>query len=119
MVAGVEPLENRYCAKVTLKNCYFENNFSNQLGGAIFNNGKVTIDNSTFKENRTTRWGGAISNCSEGEIRIKDTLLEKNRAGDHGGAIWSCGCIYDLDTCIFKHDNLDDYSTGSIYFEYG
>ena len=77
-------------AKITIENCKFINNLSENNGGAIDNNGgKLDISETTFKENTANRYGGAILNG--GRLSISKSELTDNKAQYRGGAIFSGG----------------------------
>lgn len=75
---------------ITIKNVKFKNGFSEENGGAIFNNeqSSLEINNCKFTKNTAISDGGAIYNS--GSLTIKDSTLNSNEAESLGGAI----CIY-------------------------
>ena len=75
-------------SKITIKNCEFINNTSEEDGGAINNNGELTITESTLNNN-TARYGGAIYNKWGGELTITESTLTGNTAERYGGAIYN------------------------------
>lgn len=101
-------------ALTTLNNVNFENNNSNDKGGAISNNGNLIINNCNFINNSAGSWGGAIcnmfgtinlSNCNfeENIITSKQTLATGNVC--YGGAIAIYSGSITIDTCKFTNNN--------------
>ncbi len=71
---------------LTIKNCEFANNKSEDNGGAVNNDGgEVNIVESIFNEN-TAKEGGALNNIGGGEMHVVDSIFAVNSAKE-GGAI--------------------------------
>ena len=76
-----------YIFNVTIENCQFINNTSEEYGGAIYNkDGEITITESTLNNN-TANDGGAI-HTTNGDITMTETTLQENTAV-RGGAIYN------------------------------
>ena len=76
-------------ANLTIENCKFINNTSEENGGVISNRGKLTVSSSTFTENTSEGKGGTISNF-KGELTVSGSTFTKNTAQGYysgGGAI--------------------------------
>ena len=101
-------------AKITIENCKFISNTSQENGGAIENDGELTIHGSTFTEN-TAMSGGAIEN--DGELTIIDSTLTKNTAKLSGGAIYNSGILIITESTLTK--NTAKRSGGAIFNEEG
>ena len=72
--------------KLSLINCKFINNSSEEDGGSIYNyKGELDIIKSTFIQSKSKNWGGAIYNM--GSITLTESSLNGNLAESHGGAI--------------------------------
>ena len=73
---------------ITIENCEFINNTSEENGGAIHNaeGSEIIITESTLTEN-TADMGGAIHNAEGSEIIITESTLTENTAKYSGGAI--------------------------------
>lgn len=69
--------------------CTFENNVSDNVGGAIAVEGISTITASTFTANRSGYDAGAID--ASGELVVADTTFVENRAEGDGGALYVVG----------------------------
>jgi predicted outer membrane repeat protein len=76
--------------KLTVENCNFINNNSEESGGAIYNFGELIVKESTFSNNVAHSMGGAIYN-SNAVSSIADSRLNGNTAYGMGGAIYSNG----------------------------
>jgi len=75
-----------YDNNITIENCEFINNASEEKGGAIHNyKGEIAITESTLNNNTAQKHGGAIYNC--GGLTITDSTLTENTAQSDGGAI--------------------------------
>ena len=73
---------------ITIENCEFINNTSEENGGAIHNaeGSEIIITESTLTENTAKYSGGAIENA-RGELIITESTLTENTAKFAGGAI--------------------------------
>ena len=76
---------NRSCSVLTIENCKFINNNSQNNGGVLYNEGELTMRNTTLQENSASNFGGAISN--ESYLFISKCVFIKNTSEKHGGAI--------------------------------
>ena len=111
---------------LTIDNCEFITNKSEENGGAIYNWGNLTIIDSSLNNNiaksdgYTDGRGGAIYN--RGDLTIIESTLKENIA-NHGGAIHNNSIEFDitygtiLDSTLKK--NLADEYRGLIYYTSG
>ena len=83
------------------------NGNSARHGGAIYNGGKLNVTCSSFSNNIANDVGGAMLNM--GVLSISDSKLTDNNANYGGGAIFNKSKKYDLDNCIFKDNQPDDF----------
>ncbi|MFH1219592.1 MAG: hypothetical protein V1694_03985 [Candidatus Eisenbacteria bacterium] len=91
---------------VLIKNCEFVSNYAEYEGGAVYVYGiggslDLTIKNCIFRDNSTQNWGGAIS-CSRHEVwvAIVSSIFYHNSAGSGGGL--SAGIVYGgVQSCTF------------------
>ena len=115
-------LRCNFNSSLTLENCKFINNASENNGGAIQNFGELTIYESTLQENTAHEFGGAIYNFNE--LSIFESTIKENisKCGDKGfyrKKIWGGGAIYNtgsltINNCMFNH-NIANYDGGAIY----
>jgi len=76
---------------LSISNCSFVNNSSDDEGGAIFlQSGTTTITNSIFETNDATTKGGAI-HLNNGDLTIANCTFLNNTAANNGGAIAGIG----------------------------
>ena len=89
---------------VTIKNISLKNGFTEDYGGAIFNEGDLTIMQSYLNENVAKRGsGGAIYNM--GKLTIAESLLNENTAEEgYGGAICNQDAMLTISNCAFKEN---------------
>lgn len=71
---------------LTIDNCRFESNTSDDDGGAICNRGKLTINESTFNKNKADFKGGTIQN-NKGDVTIEESSFYGNTSNEGGGAL--------------------------------
>lgn len=90
--------------ELTLKNCNFINNQSNDDGGAILNNGILNSENNKFIENSSKYNGGAI--CNNNKLITKNDEYNDN-SSKVAGAIYNKKDLIIKETIILK-DNLSD-----------
>ena len=74
-------------ARMTVKDCYFENNFARTEPGCINNCAILTVYNTTFYKNRAGMWAGAIHTHFYASATIYDSNFTDNLAGWNGGGI--------------------------------
>lgn len=78
-------------SNLNVVNCIFtNNNVSNGMGGAIYNQGTLNVDNGQFSGNIVTDggYGGAIYNNQGSNLRVTGSTFTNNVAGI-GGAIYN------------------------------
>lgn len=133
-------IRNNSRASLKIINCEFENNTSEDKGGAIDNrmgeiflsqsnlnantskytggaiinrkHGKMEIERSSFSKNSSDHQGGAIEN--EGEISLIKSLFESN-SSKYGGSIQNFEGLIELYDSMFKNNNADN--GGAIFNE--
>ncbi len=116
---------NNECSP-TLENLYFNNNYANQNGGALFNDGSASgtsspiILNSTFAYNKAVSGGGAIYNSAfsgNSHSIIINTTFHANSGGS-GGAIYSKSFSGQSNLVIMYSTFTQNHTTfygGAIY----
>lgn len=75
-------------AELTVQNCKFLNNKSQEFGGAICNSGKLNLYKSKVSDNRSESHGGAVYNYC-GNLDLSKSVLSGNDASQKGGAIYN------------------------------
>ena len=120
--------------KANLKDCYFENNFSesggaihnmvsstlnlircdfnentaNENGGSILNWGKIDLKNNVFCRN-AANYAGAIDNQKGGTVDASNTEFNKNTAKINYGAIFTAkNNDLKVDNCNFNGNEPND-----------
>ena len=117
------PVQTRVESSVTVKNCTFEDNHSDGMGGAAMgiaydNTAQVLyFENCTFTGNESNGHGGAaVISSSVGEF--KDCTLTGNTSAANGGAIY-CNSHATLNGSgnTFENNRSDNtnYGGGAIY----
>ena len=91
-------------SNITIENCEFINNISEEYGGAIGNAGELTINESTLNNN-TSGSGGAINNWSE--LTITSSTLSGNTSEEYGGAIDNFGGKLTITESIFNNNTAN------------
>ena len=101
---------------LSVSDCSFTNNFAENYGGAICNEGvNVSVTNSSFTDNTAT-YGGAIYNSDSGNLSVSGCSFTGNTA-DYGGAIFNGGSV-SVSGCSFTGNTANNYG-GSIYNSFG
>ena len=98
-----------FCS-ISINDCIFKNNKSEERGGAIYSRSFVNIDNCVFNGNESN-WGGAIYGVSS--IRIQLSIFEKNKALNGGAIVGEYPSGIYITDCVFS--NNEAYEDG----EYG
>lgn len=113
------------------ENCIFENNVSNEQGGAIYfisnsTNHKLSIQHCTFTGNSTNSngaaaWGGALF-ANGGVVEINNTSFDHNSAtytttnsGASGGAIYVNNTTLSIDHSSFTGNKAVHTGVGGLY----
>ncbi len=104
----------------SIENSIFENNTSENRGGAIYNvtqesiskTSNLTINNSRFTNNKAL-YGGAIAAAGANTTtKVTNSYFNNNStvAGGQGGAIWSdkSAEALDIEGSIFENNTADD-----------
>lgn len=92
-VSIYDPRDNPYgvCknARMTMDNCYFENNYAKTEPGCVNNCGILIVNNTTFFNNSAYWWAGAIHTHSGANTTIYYSNFTDNVAGWNGGALYT------------------------------
>ena len=111
-------LKANYNSDLTIKNCKFIKNTSEDSGGAISNLGKLSLIQTLINENRTSNEGGAIYNKSD--LFIQESSLSANTTKDFGGISEYGGAISNSGNLCIVDSRLNDNRSeigGAIYNE--
>ena len=98
-------INNQSDSHIDLCNCEFNENNSQQSGGAIANWGKFSSEESSFTKNTANQDGGAIGNV--GEMIISYAQFNENHAEKNAGAIINWGNINSLELTFTKNTATD------------
>lgn len=98
-------------ARMTVKDCYFENNFARTEPGCINNCAVLTVYNTTFYKNRAGMWAGAIHTHFYASATIYDSNFTDNLAGWNGGALYTYSDLKIYNT-IFSGNNCTTNNGG-------
>ena len=80
----------RSCGNVNVYDSTFENNWAENLGGAIYASTVNYVENSAFRFNHVVKGdGGAIYINNAGTSRISKNYFQDNEAKERGGAIYT------------------------------
>ena len=110
---------------MTLRNCFFSENHSNNGGGALtvslpMEAQEVTISRCVFTDNHTTNRGGAVRLYNnEGGVSIIDCRFQGNTAALLGGAIgsdWPCYGPFTMKNTVI-YDNSAPYGGGGVFID--
>ncbi len=100
-----------------LTRCNFEDNYA-KYGGAIYNNhGVLRCNDCYFESNRAYKDGGAIYNY-QGHLTSIKTTFSKSKADDDGGAIYNDHGEMVLNDNFFDRSSADDEG-GAVYNDFG
>ena len=97
---------------ITIKNCKFINNTSEENGGAILNGGELTIVESILTDNIAGENGGAILNG--GELTIVESILTDNIARKWGGGAISNKGVLTILRSILNENISEENGGGAI-----
>ena len=98
-------------ARMTVKDCYFENNYARTEPGCINNCAILTVYNTTFYNNRAATWAGAIHTHFGAIATIYDSNFTNNVAGWNGGALYTYSDLKIYNT-IFSGNNCTTNNGG-------
>jgi predicted outer membrane repeat protein len=96
---------------MSIENCIFSGNESNNSGGGIYNANTMTIVGSTISGNDAGGGGGGINN--DNNLTITNTTISDNNAGA-GGALANSGILAITSTTISGNSAYPIYG-GGIY----
>lgn len=97
--------------------CTLSNNKSEEMGGAVLNNGtEFHLSKSTFADN-ASKFGGAILNYG-GKFKVIDSTFKSNMADMHGGAIYNFKDKMTINGSGFV-DNVSNASDSADVFNRG
>ncbi len=125
-----------------ITNSTFTNNFSNGIGGAIYNQGDITtIQNTTFSGNSALDFGGAINNewliinlfnntfsnndtvTSGGAIAnfkgigaMRNNTFSANSSANNGGAIFNNDSISSIENNTFSGNSTNTINGGGAIY---
>ena len=101
-------------ARMTVKDCYFENNFARTEPGCINNCAILTVYNTTFYKNRASVWAGAIHTHFFASATIYDSNFTDNVAGWNGGALYTYSYLNIYNTVFSGNNCTTDNGGGAI-----
>lgn len=83
-------------SSLEIYDCKFNDNYADDLGGAIYSKGYVYLMGCSFDNNYADNYGGAV--YIDNEVKIRDTSFDGNRAIIEGGAVYSSGKTHILNS---------------------
>ena len=101
-------------ARMTVKDCYFENNFARTEPGCINNCAILTVYNTTFYKNRASNWAGAIHTHFFASATIYDSTFIDNVAGWNGGALYTYSDLKIYNTSFIGNNCTTNNGGGAI-----
>jgi hypothetical protein len=99
---------------MTVKDCYFANNFAYVHTTCIMNWGKVTIYNTKFYKNRSAAWAGGITTYGQGNTTIYNCNFTDNVAGWNGGALYVYNIVNIYNTTFEGNNCTTNNGGGAI-----
>ena len=110
-VYNVQSFDN---ARMTVKDCYFENNYARTEPGCINNCAILNVYNTTFIKNRSFWWAGAIHTHYYAVANIYDSKFIDNVAGWNGGALYTYGDLNIYNTSFIGNNCTTNNGGGAI-----
>ena len=101
-------------ARMTVKDCYFENNYARTEPGCINNCAILNVYNTTFIKNRSFWWAGAIHTHYYAVANIYDSTFIDNVAGWNGGALYTYGDLNIYNTSFIGNNCTTNNGGGAI-----
>lgn len=101
-------------ARMTVKDCYFENNYARTEPGCINNCAILTVYNTTFYKNRASVWAGAIHTHFYASATIYDSKFIDNVAGWNGGALYTYSDLKIYNTLFIGNNCTTNNGGGAI-----
>ena len=106
-----------HMGSLTIENCEFNKNISEEYGGVIYAAGELNIIKSIFNWNTADSLGGAIYNKST-KLNIKESTFSSNMAMDKdGGAIYNDSGEFHITKSTFNWNTAKN--GGAIYNDSG
>ncbi len=100
-------------ANLTVKNCKFLNNTSEEYGGAISNSGELNICESQISHNISKSHGGAIFNY-HGKLKLSKSVLSDNDGNKKGGAIYNVYADLKMTNSMLSENSVTGSGGGGI-----
>ena len=117
-VSIYDPLDNVYgvcdSARMTMDNCYFENNHGVVEPGCINNCGVLILNNTTFLNNSAGWWAGAIHTHCGANTTIYNSNFTDNLAGWNGGALYTYSWLQIYNTTFKGNKCITNNGGGAI-----
>lgn len=113
-VIGIYDPNSVKSTNMTVRNCYFENNYARTEPGCINNCGKLTVYNTTFFKNRSYWWAGAIHTHGGGNTTIYNSNFTDNVAGWNGGALYTYGYLQIYNSTFVGNNCTTNSGGGAI-----
>ena len=117
-VSIYDPRDNVYgvcdSARMTMGNCYFENNNAGVEPGCINNCGVLIVTNTTFHNNSAGWWAGAIHTHCGANTTIYDCNFTNNTAGWNGGALYTYSWLQIFNSTFKGNKCLTNNGGGAI-----
>ena len=118
-----------YESKVSIRDCNFQSNTAEEVGGVIASNASssVVIVDSHFKFNKAaglSGGGGVVNIQHNSALQIENSVLEHNSVEEEGGVIFAIhNCSVTIENCTLTNNSAKDdggvafigrYSTATI-----
>jgi len=117
-VSIYDPLDNVYgvcdSARMTMDDCYFENNQGIVEPGCINNCGVLILNNTTFLNNSAGWWAGAIHTHCGANTTIYNSNFTDNLAGWNGGALYTYSWLQIYNTTFKGNKCITNNGGGAI-----
>ncbi len=101
-------------ARMTMDDCYFENNNGVVEPGCINNCGVLILNNTTFLNNSAGWWAGAIHTHCGANTTIYNSNFTDNLAGWNGGALYTYSWLQIYNTTFKGNKCITNNGGGAI-----
>ena len=101
-------------ARMTMDDCYFENNNGVVEPGCINNCGVLILNNTTFLNNSAGWWAGAIHTHGGANTTIYNSNFTDNLAGWNGGALYTYSWLQIYNTTFKGNKCITNNGGGAI-----